>query len=88
MTAPEAIGVTAKSVTSKGLTSRNLTRRGMAAMIAPAVLPAAALPAAAQKPADSSDELSAARQQTQRNTEQLRATKVPVATEPSFSFRP
>jgi hypothetical protein len=46
-------------------------------------------PAAAQQgTAKPPDDLSAAREQTQRTAEQLRRFKVPTATEPSFAFRP
>jgi hypothetical protein len=34
------------------------------------------------------DELAAAKQQTQRTADQLRKFQVPIATEPSFAFKP
>jgi hypothetical protein len=60
----------------------NVTRREFAGVVlAPASLLAQATPAAG-------DELTAAKQQTQRNADQLRKFKVPMATEPSIVFKP
>jgi hypothetical protein len=59
-----------------------VTRRQLAgAVLTPASLLAQATPAPA-------DELTAAKQQTQRNADQLRKFKVPMATEPSIVFKP
>ncbi|HYP14088.1 MAG TPA: hypothetical protein VEQ63_09205 [Bryobacteraceae bacterium] len=60
------------------------TRRDLAFTL---VLPASLL-AQETPPAAPADELGAARQQIQRNAEQLRAFQVPVATEPSIVFKP
>ena len=58
----------------------DLTRRQLAGVaIAPVSLLAQATPA---------DELTAAKQQTQRTADQLRKFKVPAATEPSIVFKP
>lgn len=62
--------------------NKGITRRQAAAGI---LVPAAVQ---AQAPVTSEDELAAARQQVQRNAEQLRKMKTPVAAEPSFLFRP
>jgi hypothetical protein len=62
--------------------AEGMTRRQLAA----AVL--ASAPIQAQPPASPADEVTAARQQRQQSADQLRKTKVPMATEPSFVFRP
>ena len=60
----------------------DLTRRQLAGVaIAPVSLLAQATPAPA-------DELTEAKQQTQRTADQLRKFKVPAATEPSIVFKP
>ena len=61
---------------------QGITRRMLAAT---ALAPAAV---AMQPPPAPADELAAVRQQSQRTTETLRKFKVPMATEPSFAFRP
>lgn len=59
-----------------------MTRRELA-------LALAAAPALAQQPAPSAAEIeTAAREQVTRTRDQLRNFKVPIATEPSFVFRP
>ena len=64
---------------------RGVSRRELAAAVGFAI-PAAA--AAEQSAAPATDLVAAARDQIKRNTDQLRKFKVPIATEPSFSFRP
>jgi hypothetical protein len=64
---------------------RGVSRRELAAAVGLAI-PAAA--AAQQSAAPATDLDAAARDQIKRNTDQLRKFKVPIATEPSFSFRP
>ena len=60
----------------------SLTRRQLAGtMLAP-------VPLFAQATAAPADELTAAKQQTQRTADQLRKLKVPIATEPSIVFKP
>jgi hypothetical protein len=49
---------------------------------------AAAIPLAAQQTAPPADLIADAREQWKKNAEQLRKVKVPIATEPSFIFRP
>ena len=61
--------------------ARPTRRQAALSMLAPAA-------AAAQQTPPPADELEAARRQTQRSVDQLRAFKVPAATEPSFAFRP
>jgi hypothetical protein len=71
----------------KASSSSGITRRDLATAIT--ALPLLATSAAsAQTASTPAEELAAARQQTQRNAEQLRKFKIPIATEPSFSFRP
>ena len=65
------------NATSKGVTRRKLGLTFMA-------MPAAAL--AQQPPAE--DVLAVARDQVKSTSEELRKYKVPIATEPSFAFRP
>lgn len=59
-----------------------ISRRDLAGVLA--------APAAAQAPLDSKpeEELEAAGKQIAANRDSLRKRKVPMATEPSFSFRP
>lgn len=59
-----------------------VTRRRLATLLAAA--PAAAQTPAAPAPAD---ELSAARERTKRALEQAAKIKIPMATEPSFTFK-
>jgi len=60
-----------------------LSRRELGAALA------FATPALAQQPvAPAEDVDTGARQQLQRNRDQLRKIKVPISTEPSFVFRP
>jgi hypothetical protein len=61
-----------------------MTRRELAIALA------AATPSLAQQPAPppAADVDSGAREQVTRTREQLRKFKVPIATEPSFTFRP
>jgi hypothetical protein len=67
--------------------STAVTRRDLAAVLA--ALPLVAAPAAnPQTQTAPQDELAAARQRTQQTIDQLRRFKVPIATEPSFAFRP
>jgi hypothetical protein len=62
--------------------SVRISRRQLAAaVLAPAPMLGQATPAPA-------DELAAARQRIQINADQLRKFKIPIATEPSFTFRP
>jgi hypothetical protein len=62
--------------------SPRISRRQLAAaVLAPAPMLGQATPATA-------DELAAARQRVQSNADRLRKFKIPIATEPSFTFRP
>lgn len=61
-----------------------LTRRQLAV----AVVSAAAMARTPQTPADSADELQAARQRIKANGEALAQQPVPMATEPAFQFKP
>ena len=63
----------------------SVTRRDIAAAVA--AFPLLARPGANAQTAPA-DEVAAVRQQRQRTTEELRRFKVPIATEPSFAFRP
>ena len=71
----------------KASSSRAISRRDLAIAISaiPLLAPSSA---PAQTPAAPVDELAEARQQGQRTADQLRKFKVPIATEPSFAFRP
>lgn len=60
----------------------SVTRRDLARVALIAALPAAAQQ---QSPAD---DLAQLREQAKKNSELLRKIKVPIATEPAFSFRP
>ena len=60
-----------------------VTRRKLATLLAVAA-PAAAQTPAAPAPAD---ELAAARERTRRALEQAAKIKIPMATEPSFTFK-
>ncbi len=70
----------------KDPSSRAITRRDLATAIS--VLPFLAAPAAPQTPGAPADDLAASRQRRQAASDQLRKFRIPVATEPSFSFRP
>lgn len=61
------------------------TRRDAALAL---LFPAPLLAQDAAAPANPPDDLAAVRQQTQRSAEILRSFKIPVATEPSITFRP
>jgi hypothetical protein len=64
--------------------TRVTRRRAALALLTPAAA-VSQQSATSPKPAD---ELGAAREQVRRDAELLRKFKVPVATEPSFAFRP
>jgi hypothetical protein len=60
-----------------------LSRRELGAALA------FAAPALAQQPAEPAGDVDTlAREQAERNRDQLRKFKVPIATEPSFAFHP
>ena len=63
---------------------RGMTRRAAAAGLLTAMPLAAQAPAAAPAP----ESMEAVREAQKRSTEQLRKLKVPVETEPAFSFHP
>jgi hypothetical protein len=70
-------------ISMKAQNTTLMSRRKLAAVL---LSPA---PLSGQAPAaPAADELQAARQRTQRTAETLRKFKVPIATEPSFAFKP
>jgi hypothetical protein len=71
----------------KRSSSGAVTRRDFAAGLA-AIPTLGAPPANAQVRPQAQDEIAATRQQMQTAIQQLRQFKVPIATEPSFAFRP
>ena len=68
----------------KGRPATGMTRRAIGRTLLAAAPAAAAF--AQQPPAE--DLVASARDQAKRTSETLRSFKVPIATEPSFAFRP
>lgn len=76
----------------KRLTRRQATAAAVAVVAPVSFSPSARLLAQTQPPptpaSPPADELTAARQQNERTATQLRAFKLPIATEPSVVFKP